>query len=262
MAEELVNMLIDTHCHLNDENLIGEIDTIIARANEADVDIMICIGYDMPSSRKAVEIAEQYSNVYAAIGIHPDDCIHYSDKIESELESLAQSKKVVAIGEIGLDYYHNMENKILQQNVFRRQIRLAHKMELPISIHSRDASEDTFNIVKEENGAKFGGIMHCYAGHLPMALELIKIGFYISFCGPLTFKNNKKTQEVAKGIPLDRVLVETDCPYLAPAPMRGKRNEPSYVRFTVEKLAELRNEPFEKVSKITTENAKKVFNIL
>jgi len=254
-------MLIDTHCHLNDKQLYGEMDEVIVRAHEAGVDKLVCIGYDLRSSRLAVEIAEKHPEVYAAIGIHPDDADSYSDAIEAELETLAKSSKVVAIGEIGLDYYHNTENKAQQHAVFRRQIHLAHKLGLPISIHSRDAAEDTFRIVKEENGAKFGGIMHCYAGYLPMAMELIELGFYISFAGPLTFKNNKKTVEVAQGIPLERALVETDCPYLSPEPKRGKRNEPAHVSFTAQKLADLREMPLEEVAAITTANALKVFNI-
>ena len=252
-------MLIDTHCHLQDPDLLPQLDEILARAAEAGVEKMVCVGYDMPSSRAAVNIAARYKQVYAAIGVHPHDADSYSDDAERELRQLAAHPKVVAIGEIGLDYYRDLTPRELQKEVFIRQIHLAHELNKPIVIHDRDAHEDTLTILKQEKGGLYGGIMHCFSGHLPMAKELIKENFYISFAGPLTFKNNKKGQEAAAGLPMDRLLVETDCPYLSPEPKRGKTNEPANVRYTAQKLADLKGKTLEETAYLTNLNAHKIF---
>ena len=254
-------MLIDTHCHLQDPDLAPDVDGVLSRAAENGIDTMLCVGYDMPSSREAVRLARLYPQVYAIIGVHPHDAATYTPEAEAELKELAAFEKVVAIGEIGLDYFREETPHDLQQDVFARQIRLAHALRLPIVIHDRDAHEDTVTIIKRENGGLYGGVMHCFSGHLPMALDLVKENFYISFAGPLTFKNNKKGQEAAGGVPLDRLLVETDSPYLSPEPRRGKRNEPENVRFTAAKLAEIKGVSPEEMARITRENACRIFGL-
>lgn len=254
-------MLIDTHCHLQDPQLAPDVENILARAKENGVETMICVGYDMPSSRAAVQLAEIYEPVYAIIGIHPDNAADCTPDAENELRLLAANRKVVAIGEIGLDYYHESVPHELQKEAFIRQIRLAHELKKPIVIHNRDAHEDTLSIIKQEQGGLYGGVMHCFSGHLPMALELVKQNFYISFAGPLTFKNNKKGQEAAVGVPLERLLVETDSPYLSPEPRRGKTNEPANVRYTAQKLADLRGKTLDEIAVLTNENARKIFNL-
>ncbi len=254
-------MLIDTHCHLQDPDLLPDIEGVLRRAQEAGVEKMVCVGYDLPSSRAAVQLAQRYKPVYAAIGIHPHDAKTYSPAVEKELRQLAANPKVVAIGEIGLDYYRDLSPRDLQKDVFIQQIHLAQSLKKPIVIHDRDAHEDTLKILREEKGGQYGGVMHCFSGHLPMALELVKMNFYISFAGPLTFKNNKKGQEAAANIPMDRLLVETDSPYLSPEPKRGKTNEPAFVRYTAQKLADLRGKTLEEVAYLTNLNAHKIFRL-
>lgn len=254
-------MLIDTHCHLQDPELKPDVEGVLQRAKEAGVEKMICVGYDMPSSRAAVELARRYKPVYAIVGVHPHDADSYTPEAEKELRQLAASPKVVAIGEIGLDYYRDLTPRDLQQEVFIQQIRLAHALKKPIVIHDRDAHEDTLKIIRQEKGGQYGGVMHCFSGHLPMAQELINLNFYISFAGPLTFKNNKKGQEAAAQLPIDRILVETDSPYLSPEPKRGKTNEPANVRYTAQKLADLRGKTLEEIAYLTNLNAHKIFKL-
>jgi len=254
-------MLIDTHCHLQDKDLLKDIDGVLARAKEAGVEKMVCVGYDLPSSRAAVELSRKYKPVYAVIGVHPHDAKTYTDDVEKELRMMAANPKVVAIGEIGLDYYRDLSPREIQKDVFIQQIHLAKSLKKPIVIHDRDAHEDVMTILKKEKGGQYGGIMHCFSGHLPMALELVKQNFYISFAGPLTYKNNKKGQEAAAGVPLDRLLVETDCPYLSPEPKRGKTNEPANVRYTAQKLAEIRGKTLDEIAYLTNLNAHKIFKM-
>jgi TatD DNase family protein len=208
-----------------------------------------------------MELIEQYEFLYASIGWHPVDAIDMKDEDLAWIEELSNHPKVVAIGEMGLDYHWDKSPKDVQKEVFRKQIHLAKKVKLPIIIHNRDATQDIVDILREEGAEEVGGIMHCFSGSPEIAQECVDMNFYISLGGPVTFKNAKKPKEVAKEIPLEKLLIETDCPYLAPHPNRGKRNEPAYVKLVAEQIAELKEVSLEEVENITTENAKKLFNI-
>lgn len=254
-------MLFDTHVHLNAEQFSEDLLEVIQRAKDEGVERMVVVGFDRPTIIRAMELIEEYEFIYASIGWHPVDAIDMVDDDLLWIEELAKHPKVVALGEMGLDYYWDKSPKDIQQEVFRKQIRLAKKINLPIVIHNRDATNDIVTILKEENAAEVGGIMHCFSGSVEIARECVEMNFYISLGGPVTFKNAKKPKEVAEFIPLEKLLIETDCPYLAPHPYRGKRNEPSYVKLVAEQIAELKGITFEEVAQTTTENAKKLFGI-
>ncbi|MBT2604742.1 TatD family hydrolase [Peribacillus frigoritolerans] len=254
-------MLFDTHVHVNAEQFNEDLEDVIDRAKEAGVDNMVVVGFDRPTIIRAMELIEAYDFMYAAVGWHPVDAIDMTEDDLQWIEELSNHPKVVAIGEMGLDYHWDKSPKDVQMEVFRKQIRLAKKVGLPIIIHNREATADIVNILKEEEASRVGGIMHCFSGSAETALECINMNFYISLGGPVTFKNAKKPKEVAAAVPLDRLLIETDCPYLAPHPYRGKRNEPSYVKLVAEQIAEIKQLTFEEVSQATTENAKKLFGI-
>lgn len=254
-------MLFDTHAHLNAEQYNEDLEQVIERAKSEKVEKIVVVGFDRPTITRAMELIEEYDFIYAAIGWHPVDAIDMTDEDLAWIKDLSQHEKVVAIGEMGLDYYWDKSPKDVQKEVFRRQIALAKEVNLPIVIHNRDATEDVVTILKEEGAAEVGGIMHCFTGSLETAKACMDMNFYISFGGPVTFKNAKKPKEVVKEIPNDRLLIETDCPYLTPVPFRGKRNEPSYVKYIAEQIAELREISFEELAELTTKNAKKVFRI-
>ncbi|MDM5209909.1 TatD family hydrolase [Peribacillus sp. NJ4] len=254
-------MLFDTHVHVNAEQFNEDLEDVIERAKEAGVNNMVVVGFDRPTIIRAMELIEAYDFMYAAVGWHPVDAIDMTGEDLLWIEELSNHPKVVAIGEMGLDYHWDKSPKEVQMEVFRKQIRLAKKVGLPIIIHNREATADIVKILKEEEASEVGGIMHCFSGSAETALECINMNFYISLGGPVTFKNAKKPKEVAAAVPLDRLLIETDCPYLAPHPYRGKRNEPSYVKFVAEQIAEIKQLTIEEVSKATTENAKKLFGI-
>ena len=261
MLERKIEMLFDTHVHLNAEQFEEDLAEVIARAQEAGVTNMVVVGFDRPTITKAMELVEEYDFLYAAVGWHPVDAIDMTDADLEWIESLTAHPKVVAIGEMGLDYYWDKSPKDIQMEVFRKQIRLAKKVKLPIIIHNREATADTIAILQEEGAAEVGGIMHCFSGSVETAKVCVDMNFYISLGGPVTFKNAKKPKEVAAEVPLDRLLIETDCPYLAPHPYRGKRNEPSYVKLVAEQIAEIKQISIEEVSQVTTANAKKLFGI-
>lgn len=254
-------MLFDTHVHLNAEQFSEDLNEVIDRARMEGVQYMVVVGFDRPTIIKAMELIEEYDFIYASIGWHPVDAIDMRDEDLEWIEELAKHPKVVAIGEMGLDYYWDKSPKEVQQEVFRKQIQLAKKVKLPIVIHNREATADIVTILKEESAAEVGGIMHCFSGSVEVAKECVEMNFYISLGGPVTFKNAKKPKEVAQEIPLKKLLIETDCPYLAPHPYRGKRNEPSYVKLVAEQIAELKGLSYEEVSQVTTENAKILFGI-
>ncbi|MGN7392623.1 TatD family hydrolase [Bacillus safensis] len=254
-------MLFDTHAHLNAEQYNEDLEQVIERAKSEKVEKIVVVGFDCPTITRAMELIEEYDFIYAAIGWHPVDAIDMTDEDLAWIKDLSQHEKVVAIGEMGLDYYWDKSPKDVQKEVFRRQIALAKEVKLPIVIHNRDATEDVVTILKEEGAAEVGGIMHCFTGSLETAKACMEMNFYISFGGPVTFKNAKKPKEVVKEIPSDKLLIETDCPYLTPVPFRGKRNEPSYVKYIAEQIAELREISFEELAELTTKNAKKVFRI-
>jgi TatD DNase family protein len=254
-------MLFDTHVHLNAEQFNEDLEEVISRAKEAGVGRMVVVGFDRPTIERAMELVEQYEFLYASIGWHPVDAIDMKDEDLAWIEELSSHPKVVALGEMGLDYHWDKSPKDIQKEVFRKQIHLAKKVKLPIVIHNREATQDIVDILREEGAEEVGGIMHCFSGSPEIAQECVDMNFYISLGGPVTFKNAKKPKEVAQEIPLERLLIETDCPYLAPHPNRGKRNEPAYVKLVAEQIAELKGISLEEVETITTENANKLFNI-
>ncbi|WNS75538.1 TatD family hydrolase [Bacillus sp. DTU_2020_1000418_1_SI_GHA_SEK_038] len=255
-------MFFDTHAHLNAEQYNDDLREVIDRAVEEGVSRIVVVGFDRPTIEKAMELTEQYDFIYASVGWHPVDAIDMTDEDLQWIEELSSHPKVVALGEMGLDYYWDKSSKEIQKEVFRKQIQLAKKVKLPIIIHNRDATADIVAILKEEGASEVGGIMHCFSGSSETAKECVEMNFYISLGGPVTFKNAKKPKEVAEVIPMEKLLIETDCPYLAPHPYRGKRNEPSYVKLVAEQIAEIKNVSVEEVARITTENAKKIFGII
>jgi len=258
--------LIDSHCHIDGEQFDDDRDEVVERAREAGVGAMLNIGTGDPHSddfRRAVAVAEKYENVYASVGVHPHDAKLYNDAAEAHLTDLTRSsKKVIAWGEIGLDYYYDHSPRDVQAAAFRRQIRTARELGLPIIIHSRDADDETVDILTEEcSWSGFRGIMHCFGGTPTMAEALMEIGFLISFAGNVTFKNADNLREVAEILQLNRMLIETDCPFLTPVPFRGKRNEPSYVVHTANFLADLCEIDIEAFAMQTTENFLNFFKL-
>ncbi|WP_058305637.1 TatD family hydrolase [Gracilibacillus massiliensis] len=254
-------MLFDTHVHLNVSHFDEDREEVLQRAKEAGVEKMVIVGFDHETIPKAIEMAEKYDYMYAAVGWHPVDAIDMTDKELDWLEELSAHPKVVALGEMGLDYHWDKSPKQIQKDVFRKQIQLAKKVNLPIIIHNREATEDIIQVLQEEKAEEVGGIMHCYNDSVEYVDACLAMNFYISLGGPVTFKNASLPKEVAKYVPEDRLLIETDCPFLAPHPNRGKRNEPAYVKLVAEKIAELREQNFEEISTKTTENAKRFFGI-
>jgi TatD DNase family protein len=254
-------MLFDTHAHLNAADFADDLEETIQRAKNAGVESIVVVGFDRPTIKRTMELVEQYDFIYGCIGWHPVDAIDCTQEDLQWIEELTKHPKIVAIGETGLDYHWDKSPKEVQHEIFRKQIRLAKKLKLPIVIHNRDATEDCVRILKEEHAEEVGGIMHCFSGSVEVAKECVDMNFYISLGGPVTFKNARKPKEVAKEIPLDRLLIETDCPYLAPHPNRGKRNEPAYVKLVAEQIAELKELTYEEVAEATYKNAKKVYGI-
>ncbi|GKU77107.1 putative metal-dependent hydrolase YabD [Paenibacillus sp. L3-i20] len=254
-------LLFDTHTHLDSYKFDEDREEVIERARAAGVDLMINIGFDRETIPTTMALAEKYEFIYAAVGWHPVESIHMKPEDLEWIEGLCSHKKVVAIGEIGLDYHWDTSPKDVQQRVFREQIRLARKVGKPIVIHNRDAHEDILRILKEEKASEVGGVMHCFSGSLETAKQCLDMNFYISFGGPVTYKNAKVPKEVLAQVPLDRLLIETDSPYLTPHPYRGKRNETSYVALIAQAAAEIKGKTVEEIALITTSNGKKCFGI-
>lgn len=252
-------MLFDSHAHLDDRKYDLDRDETIAALQESGISYFVNIGADMESSENSVELAEKYDFIYAAVGVHPYDAETVDENLIEKLKGMAENKKVVAIGESGLDYHYEDVDFEVQKNAFIKHIKLANELDLPVIVHNRDSHQDMMDILKEHKPKN--AIIHCYSGSAEMAKELVKMGYYISFSGTITFKNAKKVQEAATVVPLDKLLVETDSPYLCPEPERGQRNDPSKVRYTVEKLAEIKGITYEEMAKITSDNAKRVYNI-
>lgn len=252
-------MIIDTHCHIFDEKFDGIREEVINEALEMGVKKMIVVGYDYQSSLKAIELAEKYDFMYASIGLHPSEVLKEKDKsLEWIRELYNKSKKVVAIGEIGLDYYWDKSFIEEQKDFFVKQIKIASDLNLPIIVHTRDSIQDCFNILKD---IKIRGVLHCFSSSVEMAREFVKRGYYIGIGGVVTFKNSVEIKKVAEDIDINYILSETDCPYLAPVPFRGKTNHPGYTKFVVEKISELRGMDLEKVEKILENNANSLFLI-
>lgn len=254
-------MLIDSHAHLDDRRFDKDRDKIISSLKDSGVDIVINPGADLQTSIKAVSLAEEYDNIYAAVGVHPHSAKEMDDSTVAVLKSFTNREKVVAVGEIGLDYHYDNSPRDIQRKRFVEQLNMAKEVDLPVIIHSRSAAGDTFDILKEAQDGNLEGVLHCYSGSIEMALEYIKLGFYISIAGPVTFKNARILKEVAKTVSLDKLLIETDAPYLTPEPYRGKRNEPIYVRYVAGTIAEIKGLTFEEVAKATAENTKRLFRI-
>ena len=254
-------MLIDTHAHLDDARFDSDRDAMIARAREAGVEHFVTIGCDLATSRAAVELADRYPFVYATVGVHPHEAKQIGDSWYDDLRRLAQHQKVVAYGEIGLDYHYNHSPPKLQRERFREQIVLARDLRLPIVVHTREAQDDTMAILKEENAADVGGVFHCFSGDARLAKDALDLGFLLSFSGVITFQNATMLRDIVKTVPMDRILVETDSPYLTPAPHRGQRNEPAHVRLVAEKIAAIQGMTAEQVAELTSQNARRVFKI-
>ncbi|WP_100374369.1 TatD family hydrolase [Bacillus sp. FJAT-45037] len=252
-------MLFDTHVHLNADQFEEDLEEVIERAMSAGVSNMVVVGFDEKTINRALYLVEKYDMLYAAVGWHPVDAIDMTAEHLAWLEELAAHPKVVALGEMGLDYHWDKSPKEVQKEVFKKQIQLAKKAKLPIIIHNREADQDIVDILREEGAAEVGGIMHCFGGSVEIAKLCLDMNFYISLGGPVTFKNAKRPKEVAKEVPIDKLLIETDCPYLAPHPYRGKRNEPAYVKLVAEQIAELKEVSLEEIAEQTTANAKKLF---
>lgn len=250
--------LVDTHCHL-DNTQYDEDRELILNDIQENMEFIVNIGYDLSSSRRSIEFAEKYSNIYATIGLHPTDIgDEWNPIVSNALLEMGKNEKVVAIGEIGLDYHWMTKSESVQKQWFREQLEIARTLNKPVVIHTREATEDTVKILKEFPDLK--GIVHCYPGSYETAMEIIK-NYYFGIGGVLTFKNSKKMVEVVKKIPLDRMVIETDSPYLTPEPHRGKRNLPQYVEYVVKKIAEIKEISVEEVIRVTNQNARDIYNI-
>lgn len=254
-------MLIDTHTHINAEQFNEDVNETIERARAAGVSPMLVVGFDTPTIDRAIELAESYEDVYAIVGWHPVDAVDCTEEDLVKIEALMNHPKVMALGEIGLDYHWDKSTKDIQQRVFRQQIAIAKRTNMPIVIHNREATADVLDLLEEENAEVVGGVFHSYSMSVELLERCLKLNFYISLGGPVTFKNAKVPKEVAKQVPLDRLLVETDCPYLTPTPFRGKRNEPAYVTYVAEEIAALRGMSYEALAEATTANAKRLFRL-
>ena len=250
--------LFDSHAHYNDEKFEEDREEILKEIYRSGVTKLVNAGYSLESSKSTIQIANSHDFIYSTVGISPNDIADYKKEDLKEIKNLAKSPKVVAIGEIGLDYYWNKENKDLQKEVFISQIEIANKLNLPIVIHTREAVYDTLEILKNNNCNK-KGIFHCCPFNVDLVREGLKLGFYISFAGPTTFKNSKNAPEIIKMVPLDKMLIETDSPYLSPEPFRGKRNDSRNVKYIAQKIAEVKQIPLEEVAKATYNNAEKIF---
>ena len=253
-------MFVDVHAHIIDEKFESP-DEVVARAKFCGVEKIICATSSYELTEKTFDFVKSREGLFCTAGVHPEDCDGF-EEIEDKLENIAKNKKVIAIGEIGLDYHYENHDKARQKEVFEKQVLLADRVGLPIVIHSRDAMADTMEILKRNKGKlKKGGIFHCYSGSVEEAKEILKLGFSFSFGGVCTFKNARKAVEVLEFLPIENILLETDCPYLAPVPHRGEVNEPQYIPLIAEKIAQIKGLTLEEVARKTTENAERIFGI-
>ena len=254
-------MLIDTHAHLDDKRFADDLDRVLERATRADVRRIITIGADLESSRAAAALAREHPMMSASVGIHPHDADTADDDAMASLRELAGGPKVVAVGETGLDYYRDLSPRQAQHEAFRRQIELALECDLPVIVHNRDASEDCLGILESYHGRGLRGVAHCFSADAAALERFLALGFHISFTGNVTYPKNHALREVARRVPRDRLMVETDCPYMTPQPVRGKRNEPAYVRYMLYELAGLLGVPGPELAEITSGNAKRLFGV-
>ena len=251
--------MIDTHSHINFEDYKENFDNFLENLKNNEIENVIIPGVEPSTFDEIISLCEKHNMLYGAIGIHPSEAKTYSGEIEQQIYKLCTHKKVIAIGEIGLDYYWEQETKELQKEVFRKQLKIAQELKIPVLIHDREAHEDTFEILQEFNLKDV--IFHCFSGNTDFAQKCINSGYYIAIGGVVTFKNAKDLKETAKIVPLEQLLLETDAPYLAPVPFRGKLNSPEYLKYIAQEIAQLRNIEVEEVKKQTTINAKRIFNI-
>ena len=254
-------MIFDTHAHYDDDAFDEDRDALLAGMQEAGVESIVNIGASMASSKRSLELAKKYSFIYAAVGVHPDEVGELNEEKLQQLREWSMHEKVKAIGEIGLDYYWDKEGHDLQKHWFMRQMELAHERKLPMIVHSREAAKDTLDMVTAAKPLNLSGIIHCYSYSVEQAREYLNMGYYLGIGGVLTFKNAKKLKEVAEYAPLSQIVLETDCPYLAPVPFRGKRNDSSKLRYVAEELAAIKQVSVEEVIRMTTENGKKLYGI-
>ncbi|MDK2784534.1 MAG: TatD DNase family protein [Bacillota bacterium] len=254
-------MLIDTHAHLQEPDLLSDLEDVLRRAQAAGIEGIICVGYDLPSSRLAVKLAEEHPLIWAAVGLHPENLDSLAPDTYDRLAELAQRPRVVAWGEIGLDYVHGDPDRARQKEAFRRQLEIARTLNLPVIIHDREAHADTLAILEEAGPRQQAGVMHCFSGSAELARECLALGYYISFAGPVTFKNARRVREVAATIPAERLLCETDSPYLSPEPYRGQRNEPARVLEVATQLAALFKETLPTFAPRLTANARRLFGL-
>lgn len=254
-------MIFDTHTHYDDEQFDSDRDELLGKMQEAGIETIVDVGASIETTKKALELAHKYDFIYAAVGVHPSEVEELTDDSIEQLRSLSRDSKCVAIGEIGLDYHWPDPAPELQKVWFKRQLDLARQEHLPVIIHSRDAAADTLDILKEEHAEEIGGVVHCFSYSKEIARECTKMGFYIGIGGVLTFKNARKMVEVMEDTPMDRILLETDCPYLAPEPFRGKRNSSLYLPYVVEKMAQIKGITTDEVIRITRENAMTMYRL-
>ncbi|MBP3400461.1 MAG: TatD family hydrolase [Selenomonadales bacterium] len=253
-------MLVDTHAHIDEEGFAQDFDEMLERAYANDVKYVVNIGANMDESRVSIELADKYESIYATVGVHPHDVAEIDDKALDQLAKWCEHDKVVAVGEIGLDYFRSQTSKEMQAYAFAAQLDVARQMHMPVSIHDRDAHGDVMRMLKNE-GKGINGILHCFSGSWEMAKELIKMDYYIAIGGAVTFKNAAKLPEIAANIPLEYLLLETDCPYLAPHPHRGTRNEPANIRPIAEFIANIRGITLEELAAATTANAARIMRM-
>lgn len=253
------NCLIDTHSHIN---MINEIDTgtIIKNAQECGIEKIIVPSAYPKDFEEVMNLVNKYDNVYGMLGVHPSEAKDWDDSFIDKIKEYSKNKKIVAIGEIGLDYYWDKSFNDIQKEVFVKQIKLANELNLPIDIHDRDAHKDTFDLIKEHNNGSTV-VMHCFSGSTEFARECVKAGFYLGLGGVITFKNAKKMKDVAQEIPLENIILETDAPYLTPVPFRGKENQPAYVKYVCEEIANIKGITYDEAAQITTQNAERIFNL-
>jgi TatD DNase family protein len=250
--------MIDSHAHLTARAYRKDLDAVVERARNGGVTAIINVGFDMASSEAGVRLARGHPDIFAAVGIHPHDATTLDLDALGRLEELAADPKVVAVGEVGLDFYRDLSPRRIQEDAFRLQIGLAKSLGLPIIVHDRDAHQRTMQVLKEERVSR--GVLHCFSGDVNLARQGIDMGLYISFAGPITF-DGKKAAEILGHIPEDRILIETDCPYLTPVPYRGKRNEPAYVGYVLERVARILDRPIAEVDALTTQNTRRLFDL-
>ena len=259
MSSDQLPLLVDSHAHLDGKQFATDLKATVDHATANGISHILTIGCDLQSSAASIKVAEQYKNIYAAVGVHPHDATEIDDQALGTLRTMLSHPKVVALGEIGLDYYRDRSPRDIQRNAFRQQIRLAREVGKPIVVHDREAHAEVIQILKEEDATSIGGVLHCFSGDLDMAKQCLDLGFYLSFTGTITYPKNDEIRNIIKQIPIDRMLIETDCPYLSPQKFRGKRNEPAYVRFTADKMAEIKGLTIADVARVTSRNCHDLF---